>query len=136
MQGFVFVATFGLSLLAESRGYSLAAVCRLLIVVACLIAEHGLEHMGSAVVEYGQLSCPLARGIFLHKRSKPCPLHAGRFLTIEPPGKSWYFFNMKLSLVYLSTIYSINENPRSESLQYIILNTETKLMAIFLSSIK
>ena len=116
MQGFVFVATFGLSLLAESRGYSLAVVCRRLIVVAYLVAEHGPEHVGSAVVEHGQLSCPLARGIFLHKRSKPCPLHSGRFLTIEPPGKSCYFFNMKLSLVYLSTICSTNENPRSESL--------------------
>jgi len=32
----------GFSLVAASRGYSLAAACRLLIVVASLVAEHGL----------------------------------------------------------------------------------------------
>ena len=39
----VFVAARGLSLVAASRGYSLLrAVHRLLIVVAPLVAEHGL----------------------------------------------------------------------------------------------
>ena len=38
----VFIASRGLSLVAENKGYSLAAVCRLLIVVASLVAEHGL----------------------------------------------------------------------------------------------
>ena len=32
----------GLSLIAESRGYSLAVVCRRLIAVASPVAEHGL----------------------------------------------------------------------------------------------
>ena len=32
----------GLSLVAESRGYSLVVVCRLLIAVASLVLEHGL----------------------------------------------------------------------------------------------
>ena len=35
------VAACGLSLVAESRGYSLFGVCRLLIVVASLFAEYG-----------------------------------------------------------------------------------------------
>ena len=39
-----------------SRGYSLAAVIGLLIVVASLVVEHGLEHAGSVVVAHG-LSC-------------------------------------------------------------------------------
>ena len=38
----VFIATSGLSLVEVSRGYSLAAVHQLLIVVASLVAEHRL----------------------------------------------------------------------------------------------
>ena len=38
----VFVAACELSLVAVSRGYSVVAVDRLLIVVASLVAEHGL----------------------------------------------------------------------------------------------
>ena len=36
----------GFSLVAASRGYSLVAVCGLLIVVASLIVEHGLQVLG------------------------------------------------------------------------------------------
>ena len=36
----------GFSLVVESGGYSLAVVGRLLIVVAALVAEHGLGHVG------------------------------------------------------------------------------------------
>ena len=36
----VFVATDGVSLVAENRGYSLVAVHRLLFVVASLVVEH------------------------------------------------------------------------------------------------
>ena len=36
----------GFSLIAVSRGYSLFAVCELLIVVAALIAEHRLHSCG------------------------------------------------------------------------------------------
>ena len=32
----------GISLIVESRGYSLAAVCELLITAASLVVEHGL----------------------------------------------------------------------------------------------
>jgi hypothetical protein len=38
----VFIATNGLSLAEASRGYSLAAAHRLLVVVASLVAEHKL----------------------------------------------------------------------------------------------
>ena len=38
----VFVATLGLSVVAASGDYFLVAVCRLLTVVASLVAEHGL----------------------------------------------------------------------------------------------
>lgn len=38
----VFVAMHGLSLVAESRGCSLAVVLRLLVLVTSLIVEHGL----------------------------------------------------------------------------------------------
>ena len=38
----VFVAASGLSLAAVSRGYSLVAVCRLIIAVASLVAEYRL----------------------------------------------------------------------------------------------
>ena len=38
----VFVAARGLSLVAANWGYFLVAVCGLLIVVASLVAEHGV----------------------------------------------------------------------------------------------
>ena len=39
----VFIAACGLSLVVANWGYSLAAVCRLLILVASLVAEHRLQ---------------------------------------------------------------------------------------------
>ena len=39
--GWVFVAVLRLSLVVESEGYSLVMMCRLLIVIASLAAEHG-----------------------------------------------------------------------------------------------
>ena len=36
----------GLSLVAASGGYSLVVVCRLLIAVASIVAEHGLQILG------------------------------------------------------------------------------------------
>ena len=38
----VFIAARGLSLVVASRGLPFVAVCRLLIAVASLVAEHGL----------------------------------------------------------------------------------------------
>ena len=67
----------GFSLIAESRGYSLGAMCGLLIAVASLVVEHrlygtsasvaavpGLQSAGSIVVAH-RFSCPTACGIFL-----------------------------------------------------------------------
>ena len=69
------------------RGYSVAAMHRLLIAVAALVMEHKLEGLQapvvaalrlsstiSVVVTHG-LSCPVACGIFLNQGSNPCPLH-------------------------------------------------------------
>ena len=43
----VFAAARGLSLVVASGKYSLAAVCRLLVAVASLVAEHRLQGTGS-----------------------------------------------------------------------------------------
>ena len=61
----VFTAAWELSLVA-ARG--------LLLGVASLVAEHGLQGVwASAVVLHG-LSCPAARGIFPDEGSNLCPL--------------------------------------------------------------
>ena len=39
---FFFLNSLGFSLVVVSESYSLVAVCRLLTVVICLVAEHGL----------------------------------------------------------------------------------------------
>ena len=70
----VFIAAHGLSLDAVSRGYSLAVVWGLLIVVAFLVVEHGLWSVGSVIVVHG-LGCPMARGNFLDLGLNPCSLH-------------------------------------------------------------
>ena len=49
-------------------------VRRRLIVVASLVAEHGLRNMASGVVAHG-FSCPMACGIFLDQGLNPYPLH-------------------------------------------------------------
>ena len=64
----------GLSLVAESRGYSLFAVFRLPIAVASLVAKHELYGAWVSVVVAHTLSCPTARGIFLDQGLNPCPL--------------------------------------------------------------
>ena len=64
------------------RGLLFVAVCRLLIAVASLVAEHGLQarglqqlwHAGSVVVAH-RFSCSTACGIFPDQGSNPCPLH-------------------------------------------------------------
>ena len=72
--GWVFIAACKLSLVAVSRGYFLVVACELLIVVASLVAEHGLLRAGSVVVARG-FSCPVTCGIFLDQGSNPCPLY-------------------------------------------------------------
>ena len=72
----VFVAAAcGLSLVVESRGYSLAALHRLLIVVPSPVAEHRLCAQDSSVVVAHELSCSAACGIFPDQGSNPCLLH-------------------------------------------------------------
>ena len=90
----VFTVAHRFSLVSESGDYSVVVVRRLLIVVSCLGAEHGLwgagasvavAHgsvfvapglwsTGSVVVAHG-LSCPSACGIFLDQGLNPCLLH-------------------------------------------------------------
>ena len=48
-----FVAARGLSLVMANRGYSIVEVCRLPIVMASLIVEHGLSSTGSIDVMHG-----------------------------------------------------------------------------------
>ena len=60
----VFVAIHRLSLVAASGGYSLVAVCSILIAVASLVVWHRLQGMWASVVVAGRLSCPVAWGVF------------------------------------------------------------------------
>ena len=69
-----FVATPGLSLVAESRGYSLVVVCRFRAAMASLISVHGLEGLPASVVAGLGFSCPAACGIFLDQGWNLCPL--------------------------------------------------------------
>ena len=77
---FLFLAALGLRCCVQAfsscgeRELLFVAVRRLLIVVASLAAEHGLQSTGSVVVAH-RLSCSTACGIFLDQGSNPCPLH-------------------------------------------------------------
>ena len=64
---YVFVATHGLSLVAVSGGYSLVAVHGLLIVVASLVVELGLQSGQASIVLVHGLSCSAACGISLEQ---------------------------------------------------------------------
>ena len=95
----VFVAARAFSSFDE-WGLPFFEVCRLLIAVASLVTEPGLQgtrrDAGSVVVAYGlmqglvvvtrRLSCPMACGIFPDRSSDWCPALIGRFLTAESPG--------------------------------------------------
>ena len=97
---YLFMAALGLCCCAwafsscSKRGLLFVALCRLLIAVAFLVVEHGLQvlglqqlwHVGSVVVTRGLqsagsvvvahgLSCSVACGIFLDQGSNWCPLH-------------------------------------------------------------
>ena len=69
-----------LPLVEMSRGYSLVAVCGLLIAVAL-----GAGVSGAAA---HRLTCPMVCGIFPEQGLNLSPALAGRCLTYEPPGKS------------------------------------------------
>ena len=73
------VAVCSLSLVAANRGYTLVAVCWLLVVVTYLVAEHELEGMRASVVAVCGLSCPAACEVLIPRPGidqwNPCPLH-------------------------------------------------------------
>ena len=93
----VFIATFGLSLVAVSRSYS-SLWCTAfsfwwLLLLWSTDSRHfhfsshstGAQRIGSVVGAHG-LSCFAACGIFLVQGSNLSPALAGGFLTTEPPG--------------------------------------------------
>ena len=65
----------GLSLVVASGGYSLISGCGLLIAVASLVAEDGLQGMWASVVDTLGLGCSAACGIFPDQGSNPGLLH-------------------------------------------------------------
>ena len=68
------VAVLRLSLVVVSGDCSLVAVHGLLIVVASLVAEHGLERAGPVIVAC-RFNCPEACRIVPDRGWNPCPLH-------------------------------------------------------------
>ena len=96
------------SVVAEGGGYSLAAVHGLLVAVASLALEHGLQHAGfssSQTLEHKLRSCG-ARAWLLHDlwdlpgpgMVPVSPALAGGFFTTEPLGnlkkKKNFFFSL------------------------------------------
>ena len=65
----------GFSLVSGSGGYSLLVVHGLHVEVASLVADHGLQSTGSALVVH-RLSCSKACGIFLDQGSNPWLLYS------------------------------------------------------------
>ena len=84
----VFIAAYGLSLVAVSRDYSLVMVHRLLIAVANLVAEHRLLGARASVVAAHRLSCSLSCRIFPDTGLNPRPLHWQLDSITGPPDKS------------------------------------------------
>ena len=70
----VFIAVHGLSLVAESRGYSSLWWAGLSLQWLLLLWSMGSRHTGSVVVAH-RLSCSMACGIFLDQGLNPFPLH-------------------------------------------------------------
>ena len=75
----VFVAIYGLSLVAMSRGYTLVVVCRqwllLLQSMSSAAAASRLSSTWASVVVARRLSWPKACGIFRNQGWNSCPLH-------------------------------------------------------------
>ena len=76
----------GFSLVVASGGYSLVSVHGLLLIaVASLLVEHGLEaHRLQLQAEVCRLSCSIACGIFPDQGLNPAL--AGGFLTLDHQG--------------------------------------------------
>ena len=77
----------GLALVPVMGNCSLVLVRGLLVEVAFLVAQHGLQNTGSMAVVH-RLSYSMACVIFLGKGANPCPGLVGGFFTTEPLGKS------------------------------------------------
>ena len=91
----VCVAAPRLSLVAASWGYSLVAVLRLLVMVACLLRSTGSRHTGSVVVVQG-LGYPGGMWDFPGPGTKL----QSRFLTTGPPRKPLSFKFCYLAVEY------------------------------------
>ena len=77
----------GFSLVAASRGCSLAAVHGLLIVVASLVGEYGLLVSRASVIVGHGLSCMWdLPGLGMEPTSPLSPTLSSGFFTTEPPG--------------------------------------------------
>ena len=92
----VFITVCRLSVVAASRGYSLVVVCRLLILGASLVAEHGVNSHGRIHTQWlsGLSSRSLWAQLPHSTWNLPRPgiepvslASAGGFLTTGPPGK-------------------------------------------------
>ena len=88
-----------LPLVEESTGCSLAAVSRLLLVVASLVEEHRLQSLQAAVAH--GLSGPTAIWNLPRPGIEPVsPTLAGRFFTTRPPEVFLYFFKFLNFIVH------------------------------------
>ena len=87
----IFFAACSPALVVVGRGYSLAAVHRLLTVVASLVVEHGRQGLGSVAMAHGP-SCHSMWNLTGPRMEPVSPALAGRFLTTGTPGKSYYTF--------------------------------------------
>ena len=87
----------GFSLVAESGGYSLVAVCSLLVAVASPVVAHGVEGVQTSVVAHGLRSCN-SQALEHRHMASAAPRHVGssqtrdrihvsRFFNTEPPEK-------------------------------------------------
>ena len=70
----VSIAVHRLPLVSARGGFSLVAVCRLLLAMPSLVAEHRPQGAGLLGVA-AWLSCPVTSGIFPDQGLNVCPLH-------------------------------------------------------------
>ena len=70
----VSIAVHRLPLVSARGGFSLVAVCRLLLATPSLVAEHRPQGAGLLGVA-AWLSCPMTSGIFPDQGSNVCPLY-------------------------------------------------------------
>ena len=95
----------GLSLVVESGGCSQVVVCRLLVAVVSLVAEHGLLGTWASVVVARGLCCCRAYGILVLTPGTELmsPALAGEFLTTGLPWKPMIHIFLK-SLFLMSLL--------------------------------